>query len=255
VGPLASDRATQLVFGEFIAPDTIAYAAIVAEPVYRPIIALVQAIFIALGLRIKVDGLEHIPRKGGAVLAINHVSYLDFALAGKAILPTKRLVRFMAKKALFDVPVIGTLLRGMRHISVDRSAGAAAYSQAVDALHRGEFIGVFPEATISKSFELKEFKSGAARMAIAAGVPIIPMVVWGGQRIWTKNRRPHLRRRGVPVHIAIGLPLQADTPEVLTASLREAMQALLTKVQTNYPDDHQGQWWAPVRLGGTAPLP
>lgn len=225
------------------------------EPVYRPVIVLVQSAFAALGLRIRTSGLEHIPPTGGAVIAMNHVSYLDFALAGKAILPSKRLVRFMAKKAIFDVPVLGALMRGMRHISVDRSAGSAAYNQAVSALRKGELVGVFPEATISRSFELKEFKSGAARMATTAGVPVIPMIVWGGQRIWTKGRRPHLSRRRVPISVAIGPALIDNDPSALTERLRAAMADLLERVQQTYPDSHSGQWWAPRRLGGSAPAP
>lgn len=226
-----------------------------AEPVYRPVIGLVLALFRALGLRIRTTGLDHLPRQGGVVLAINHISYLDFALAGYAVLPTGRLIRFMAKKAIFDVPVIGQLCRGMKHISVDRSAGADAYREAVNALERGEIVGVFPEATISLSFELKEFKSGAARMAVAAGVPILPMVVWGGQRVWTKRHRPQVLRRGVPIRIAIGTPITGSDPGALTEQMRASMSALLSEVQAGYPDSHSGQWWAPARLGGTAPAP
>lgn len=226
-----------------------------AEPVYRPVIALVRAAFGLLGLRIHTTGLENLPREGGVVLAINHVSYLDFALAGRALLPTRRLVRFMAKKALFEVPVIGSLMRGMKHISVDRKAGADAYRHAVRALDQGEIVGVFPEATISLSFELKEFKSGAARMAIAADAPIVPMVVWGGQRVWTKKHRPDLRRRRVPIEIRIGAPLRGTEGEHLTHLLRSAMEEMLHRVQADYPDSHVGQWWAPARLGGTAPSP
>lgn len=226
-----------------------------AEPVYRPVIGLVMAIFGALGLRIKTQGLEHVPRSGGMVLAINHVSYLDFALGGRALLPTKRLVRFMAKKAIFDTPGVGLLMRGMKHISVDRSAGASAYREAVAALERGEVVGVFPEATISKSFEIKAFKSGAARMAISAGVPIVPMVIWGGQRVWTKHRRPQLLRRGIPIRILIDAPMTDTDADRLTDRLRTRMREMLEAVQANYPDSHAGQWWAPSRLGGTAPAP
>lgn len=225
-----------------------------AEPVYRPVILMVLAIFRGLGLRLTVRGLDHLPRSGGAVIAINHISYLDFALTGRAILPTGRLIRFMAKKAIFDVPILGALMRGMKHISVDRSAGAGAYLEAVAALERGELVGVFPEGTISLSFELKEFKSGAARMAQQADVPIIPVIVWGGQRVWTKRHRPRLSKRGIPIHIAIGSPLTpTGEPAEVTAHLHAVMTELLHAVQREYPDSPLGQWWAPSRLGGTAP--
>ncbi|MPZ96714.1 MAG: 1-acyl-sn-glycerol-3-phosphate acyltransferase, partial [Propionibacteriales bacterium] len=124
--------------------------------------------FRALGLKIKVTGAEHIPRTGGAVLASNHVSYLDFIFAGFAAQPSKRLVRFMAKEPIFAHRVSGPLMRGMHHIPVDREAGAASYAAALRALRAGEVVGVFPEATISRSFTVKEIKSGALRLAQSA---------------------------------------------------------------------------------------
>ena len=108
-----------------------------------------------------MTGQENIPTEGGAIIAINHVGYLDFALAGTALLPSKRYVRFMAKKEIFDNKIAGPLMRGMHHISVDRSAGSSSFVAAMRALRSGEFIGIFPEGTISVSFEIKEIKSGA----------------------------------------------------------------------------------------------
>ena len=107
-------------------------------------------------------------------MVINHTGYLDFAYAGLAAQRSGRLVRFMAKDSVFTHRVSGPLMRGMKHIPVDRAAGAGSYAAAVDALRDGEIVGVFPEATISRSFELKDFKNGAARMAAEAGVPILP---------------------------------------------------------------------------------
>src|SRR6202000_1828401 len=97
-------------------------------------------------------------------------------------------------------------MRGMHHIPVDRAAGAGAFRAAVTALQQGELIGVFPEQTISSSFELRPIKSGAARLALEAGVPLLPVVVWGGQRVWTARRRP-VWRRHVPVTLSVGAPL------------------------------------------------
>ena len=137
------------------------------EPVYTPVITAVKGLFRALGIRFTVTGAEHVPRTGGAVMAINHVGYLDFTFAGLAAQPAGRLVRFMAKKEVFDHRVSGPLMRGMKHIPVDRhGVPAQSYAAAVAALRSGEIVGVFPEATISRSFELKEFKTGAVRMAM-----------------------------------------------------------------------------------------
>jgi len=233
----------------------------VRDVVYPPVILLARALFAGLGLRFTIDGADHVPRQGGAVIASNHVSYLDFAFAGYGTREVGRLVRFMAKDSVFRHPVAGPLMRGMHHIPVDRSAGSAAFREAIGMLKAGELVGVFPEATISRSFELKEFKAGAARMAQAAGVPIVPTVVWGGQRIYTKGRRPQVRRRGTAITVAFGEPLspaRRESGDVVTAELAARMRALLERVQRTYPQRPAGdddRWWLPAAMGGTAPTP
>ncbi|MGH8876572.1 MAG: lysophospholipid acyltransferase family protein [Stackebrandtia sp.] len=231
------------------------------ELVYPPVILAAKAMFKALGLRINVQGAEHIPDHGGAVIACTHHSYLDFIFCGFGAQPAKRLVRFMAKKQVFDSRIAGPLMRGMRHIPVDRSAGKAAYDEAVDRLRRGEVVGVFPEATISRSFTVKELKSGSVRMATDADVPIVPMAVWGTQRLWTKGRPRKLAQRGVPISIRAGSPFKADeaaSVEESTEQLRTRMQQLLDDTQAGYPAkpaDGEDPWWLPSHLGGTAPTP
>jgi 1-acyl-sn-glycerol-3-phosphate acyltransferase len=229
-----------------------------ADLVYPPVIGAVKGFWKYLGLKFDFEGDENIPREGGAILAMNHVGYLDFALVGTAALPVNRYVRFMAKKEIFDNKLAGPLMRGMHHICVDRSNGSASFVAALRALRGGEIIGIFPEGTISVSFEIKELKSGAVRLAMAAGVPVIPTVVWGSQRIWTKKVERNLRRKNVPITVAFGAPLYFDKETDVDAGeklLRETMIASLHKVQEKYPDSHEGQRWAPVRLGGTAPAP
>jgi 1-acyl-sn-glycerol-3-phosphate acyltransferase len=150
-------------------------------------------------------------------------------------------------------------MRAMKHIPVDRYGGGAdSYQAAVKAVAAGEIVGVFPEATISTSYELKEFKTGAARMAMEAGVPLLPCVVWGSQRIFTKGRKKDLTR-GTPLTIAVGEPFTPDPtadPVAVTADLKARMEALLDEARASYaggprtPDD---TWWIPARLGGTAP--
>ena len=229
-----------------------------ADLVYPPVIILVKGIWKYLGFKFDFQGDHNIPRKGGAILAINHVSYLDFAIAGTGALPVKRFVRFMAKKELFDNKIAGPLLRGMHHINVDRSNGAPSYVAALKALKAGEIIGIFPEATISTSFEIKQLKSGALRLAVDAGVPIIPTIVWGGQRVYTKGVKPNLKRGKTPVSVLFGESIHfgkdADI-EIAGQELRQVMISMLKQVQEKYPDSHVGQRWAPARLGGTAPAP
>ncbi|HEY6745455.1 MAG TPA: lysophospholipid acyltransferase family protein [Mycobacteriales bacterium] len=229
-----------------------------ADIVYPPVLAFARSVFALQGLRFTLTGTEHIPPAGGAVLAINHIGYFDFTYAGYAALPRKRVVRFMAKQEVFAHPVSGPLMRGMKHIPVDRKEGAASYRKALEALRSGELIGVFPEATISRSFELKEFKSGAARMAAAAKVPLVPVVIWGSQRVWTKDVPKRLGRTRTPITISVGEPVPTGSdPAATTALLRERMTAQLHRVQESYPDKPgpEGDWWLPARLGGSAPTP
>ena len=231
-----------------------------ADLVYPPVIVTLKTFWKYLGLRFDFRGVENLPDKnhGGAILAINHVSYLDFALAGTAALPMKRYVRFMAKKELFDNKIAGPLLRGMHHISVDRANGSGSFVAALRALRNGEIIGIFPEGTISVSFEVKELKTGVIRLAQGAGVPVIPTVIWGSQRIWTKKVKSNLKRNNFPISVTFGEPLvfkKGDDIEAGEAQLRSIMLEMLHKVQSEYPDSHDGQRWAPTRLGGTAPAP
>jgi len=232
-----------------------------AELVYPPVVLAAKSAFRLLDIKFDIQGTEHIPATGGAVIACTHVSYLDFIFCGLGAQPAKRLVRFMAKHEVFANRIAGPLMRGMHHISVDRSAGAGSYRKAVDALRRGEVVGVFPEATISRSFTVKQLKSGAARMAADAGVPVVPMAVWGSQRLWTKGRPKNLTQRHVPISILCGEPLTpgpGDDVNLLTKDLHGRMQSLLDKVQADYPDsppEGSEPWWLPAHLGGSAPTP
>ena len=230
-----------------------------AEATYTPVIALARLVFRGLGLKFTISGEQHVPPTGGAVMAINHVGYLDFTFAGLAARPAGRLVRFMAKKEVFDHKVSGPLMRGMKHIPVDRHGAANdSYQRAVKAVASGEIVGVFPEATISQSFELKEFKTGAARMAMEAGVPLLPCVVWGSQRVFTKGRPKDLTR-GTPIRIVVGAPFTPDPagdPFAVTADLKARMQVLLDEARATYPGSPRSAddtWWIPASMGGTAP--
>src|ERR1700755_787814 len=141
-----------------------------AEPTFRTLEILVQMFVVATGTRITYLGEENVPKTGGAGIA-------------------------------------SSLIKRTGTIPVDRGAGADAYAVAVQRLREGELVGVYPEATISRSFELKAFKTGAARMAAEAGVPIVPLIVWGAQRIWTKDHPRHLGRAKVPITVQVGAPL------------------------------------------------
>lgn len=229
------------------------------EWAYRAVIRIALTLFRVLGFRFDVRGVENVPASGGAVLASNHVSYFDFMYVGyMAHLRGRRLVRFMAKQAVFAHRVSGPLMRAMKHIPVDRAAGAAAYVHAVEALRAGELVGVFPESTISRSYVPRPLKSGAARMALEAGVPLIPVVTWGAHRVWTVGRRP-VWQRGVAVSIWVDEPIDIrpdDTAATLTDRLAVRLRELVDKVLSEYPDAPGGDdWWLPHHVGGSAPTP
>lgn len=219
------------------------------------VVTVVRLFNLLTGHRVVRRGQGLIPADGAAVLAINHTAYVDFVYVGlEAYRHDRRQVRFMGKVELSGNPVLRWAMRGCGVILVDRSAGRDSFVAAVEELRRGEVVGIYPEATISRSFELKAFKSGAARMALEADVPIVPAIVWGAQRIATKGRPKHLGRTKTPVMVAVGEAIAATgTPEELTSRLRDAMQALLLDVQDAYGPHPAGEDWVPVRLGGSAP--
>jgi 1-acyl-sn-glycerol-3-phosphate acyltransferase len=205
--------------------------------------------------RLETEGLEHVPSAGGAVLVLNHTSFVDFFTAGRApFLRLGRPVRMLAKASLFHSRVLGPAMRAAGHIPVERGAGAAALDAAIEALRRGELIGVLPEQTISPSFELLPFKSGAVRMAQLAEVPVVPAVSWGSHRFWTTGDGPHLTWR-LPVHVRYAPPIRPEgEPEVATQHVRRIMADMLADVQRRYRDGlPEGARWVPARLGGSAP--
>ena len=223
---------------------------------YPPIIVTAKAAFKALGQRIELIGTDHVPREGGVLLAYNHIGYVDFVYGGLAANPSGRLVRFMAKRELFDHTYVGPLMRSLHHIEVDRGEGVASFHTAVDYLKKGEAVGIFPEATISRAMELKEFKTGAVRIAAAAGVPVVPVIMWGTQRMMTKDH-PRDFSRGKTISIRVGEPLHptGDDPMAETAALKAQMSQMLVDAVREYPTAEQppGSWWVPASLGGSAP--
>ena len=225
------------------------------EPVYRALEISALAAVKATGSRITYHGLANIPARGGAVVAINHTSYVDFLPAALAAMRRNRRIRFMVKAEMQQVRLVAFLIKHTKSIPVDRRAGAGAYAVAVQELRDGELVGVYPEATISRSFELKEFKTGAARMALEGGVPVVPLIVWGAQRIWTKDHPKALGRSKFPIEVAVGEPIPPVGPaEHLDTALRQSMTTLLQELQQRYAHP-EGAYWVPRRMGGGAPTP
>jgi 1-acyl-sn-glycerol-3-phosphate acyltransferase len=210
--------------------------------------------------RIEVQGSEHLPATGGAVLAFNHHSFLDFVMLGWAVVVgAGRPVTFLAKREMFERRWTGWLARRYGAIPVDRRSAAsraAALDAAVEALAAGRLVAVAPEQTISPSFELLPLRTGAARMAQRAGVPLVPVAGWGTQRVATKGA-PIRLRWGLPITVRFGVPItvppDAD-PATATDRLARELTRMLHEIQEAYPDGApDGAAWVPARLGGGAP--
>ncbi len=230
------------------------------DRLYRGIVHTAYGLTKLQGLKMHVSGAEHIPSSGGGVVVINHTGYLDFLFGAYIPRERGRLVRYMAKEPIFRAPVAGRLMVAMNHIPVDRINGQASLDKAVELASAGELVGIFPEATISRSFEIKDFKQGAVRIAQAAGVPLIPTVIFGSQRIWTKGQPKNLGRSKTPVYIDVLPPWRPDPnappeeeTEKLRGVMRDGLEALWRRYREDYGDFPEGEAWVPARFGGGAP--
>jgi 1-acyl-sn-glycerol-3-phosphate acyltransferase len=230
-----------------------------SEPVYRTVIGAALAVCKLKGWRLRANGTEHIPRTGPAIIAANHVGYLDFVFLGMAAREQGRLVRFMALREAFDHWLAGPLLRRMHHLPVDRrEGGAAALDLAVQVLRSGEVVGIHPEAKLSASLVPRPAKTGAARMALQTGAPLIPAAVWGTQRLMPRGRTPKYPRN-IDVTVELGSPIEIDPGtgcEDVTERLMGSIGALLDTAIEEHPQRPSGPddaWWWPAHLGGTAP--
>jgi 1-acyl-sn-glycerol-3-phosphate acyltransferase len=229
------------------------------EPVFSAMVMAARAMMGSMGWPLLVTGAESVPRSGPAIVVSNHVSYLDAIVIGRALAAQGRLPRYLAKRELFRHPLVGPLARATRQIPVDRG-GAAAESLAVASarIAAGDVVVIFPEATISTSFVPAPPKTGAARLALSTGAPIIPVATWGGQRVVTKNR-PRSLTRGVVMAVRFGGPVAYEgdeDPAALMGRVWGHVEELADQAQRTYPQQPRGpddRWWLPRHLGGTAP--
>ncbi|MEY3019560.1 MAG: hypothetical protein RLZZ272_544 [Actinomycetota bacterium] len=212
----------------------------------------------ALGVDWRVDGLEHLPATGPAIVASNHLSYLDFAFVMLSPPRPRREMRFLARADLFDGRFLGWFLRGVGQVPVDAHRDPlAALRHARACLDAGELVGIHPEGTISPSFVPRErAATGAVRLAEDADVPLVPCAVWGAQRLLTKWRPARLPPRGITVRVRYGEPWRptGGSPLERTAELMRRISELLAALQAEDALE-PGAWWVPAHLGGSAPTP
>lgn len=205
-------------------------------PLWRIASPLVALLFRAL-FRLRTAGAGHIPSSGPVVVAANHVSVLDGVVLALVVSERRhRVIRFLAAAELFEDPVRGGLLRLFRQIPVRRGArDVAALEDAIGAVARGGLLGIFPEGRVGDGPELQPGHRGVARIALAAGAPVVPTGIWGTQHRWPRSglrlRRP-LRPRlavvfGPPVPPAGDPGSEAD----LAAFLDRVMEAIAEQVE------------------------
>lgn len=219
-----------------------------------------------LAIDVQSTGAEHLPTSGPALIAATHVSYPDFLFIEKAAVARGRFVRFMCRHDIWQPPLLSIPMDRMQHIPVDREAPAAAYLHARRLLLDGEVVGSFPEAGISYSYTVRSLMRGTAALARETGAPIIPVALWGGQRIASVGRPdavgkepgPDLRR-GRRVDVSFGAPMEIgpqDDLEKATRALGGRLTDLLEHLQgLPHHRPRPGEWapWHPVHLGGSAP--
>ena len=182
---------------------------------------------------------------GPAIIACNHISYLDPLTNGDAVVRAGRRPRFLAKEELFRIPVVGRALRGAGQIPVSRGKrDRSSLDRAVAALDRGEVIVVYPEGTVTKREDWlpMEGKTGVVRLAVATGVPVTPMASWGSQAVWQKAGKGSLRF-GRPIWTTVGEPIDLPAPREgesvplreMTAQVMEAITQLVLDLRDRYP--------------------
>ena len=205
-----------------------------------PVVGIELQRFILEGLRstffpcarFDIEGVENIPRHGPVILVGNHRSYFDVVAMANVVRRSGRTARVLGKKELFDVPVLGSFISAAGGIRVDRAEGGAlSYDMAALALEGGEMVGLLPEGTIPRGaafFDpVLKGKTGAARLAAASRAPVIPVGMWGTEKVWPRSSKlPNLLNLSNPptVRIRVGPPVEltyrspaADTKRIMSA--------------------------------------
>ncbi len=217
------------------------------EPWYRLAVCIVKPAT-ALVFRRDERGQDRIPRTGGCIIAVNHISYADPFVAALFVHDAGRRPRFMGKVSVFRIPVIGRILRGAGQIPVYRESADAAHalSAATDAVRAGECVVIYPEGTVTRDpgYWPMTAKTGVARIALATGAPVIPVAQWGAQEFLGRSGKPRLGRRtrvharaGEPVDLSRwhGLELTADTLRESTSAVMDGLTGVLAEIRGEQP--------------------
>jgi 1-acyl-sn-glycerol-3-phosphate acyltransferase len=215
---------------------------------YRLAATLLRPIFTVITRRVW-RGAENLPTSGGYVAAVNHLSYVDPFTFAHFLFDNGQLPRFLAKDSLFHLFFIGNVMRGAKQIPVYRTSGDAmsALSAAVAAVEAGECVAIYPEGTLTRDPDLwpMQGKTGAARVALASGCPVIPIAQWGAQEILGPYKvLPRLLPRhtsyvsaGPPVDLSRfeGRELTVEVYREATDAILDAITELLAEIRQQQP--------------------
>lgn len=230
--------------------------------IFWPLAALVIPP-VALIAKIRIRGAEKLPQEGAFILAPNHYSEFDPLIVALAVWRMGRAPRFMAKESLFKVPVLGWVLRRTGMIPVARSSSAASarqtMAQSQELAERGRGVIVYPEGTLTRDPELWPMrgKSGAVRLALADGIPLIPMAQWGTHAIMGRYQKGlslwPLRK---PVQVIVGDPVdvadlrgRAGEPAALNEATNRLMNAITALLEDLRDEKAPAQRWNPASHG------
>lgn len=182
-------------------------------------------------------GLQNVPREGGVIVVANHVTYFDPISIGHFLVKADRTPRFLAKASVFKAPVLGKLIRSAGQIPVYRESreAALAFREAVQAVQRGETIIVYPEGTMTKDPQLWPMagKTGAARIALRTGAPVLPIGQWGAQEVLAHySTKPHFFPRKT-LRVTAGEPIDLRAQlggEINAESLRIGTELIMDRI-------------------------
>ncbi|MFL6173660.1 MAG: lysophospholipid acyltransferase family protein [Marmoricola sp.] len=231
------------------------------DRVYRGVNLLGNVLLRGLRIDVRSSGLEHLARTGPVILAANHVGYPDFVFVEKAAVQRDRYVRFLTRYDVWRPGVVARAMDAMGHVPVDRAAPVTAYLRARRLLEAGEAVGIFPEAGISYSYTVRSLMRGAAALARETGAPVVPVAIWGSQRIFSvgvPDPPPDLTR-GRRIDVAFGEPFAVAAGDDLveaTTRLGHTLTGMLEALQTmpeHRPRPGEIASWYPAHLGGRAP--
>lgn len=186
------------------------------------------------GQPLETTGLAHLPRSGGAVLALTHFAHQELALVELAVWRhSRRRIQGLVLNGQVDEPGAGGLFRPLRRIFVDLHAGALAFTEALEALRNGELVALFAETAGDDPVAVRELRISAARLAVEADVPLLPVVVWCEQEPVTREHEHPKTGARTPSRIAFGAPIpmqHAEDVRAVTDELRSTMQRMLLRL-------------------------